>query len=65
MGIWRVVTGDIECDTCKKVLGKLRYDANDGDFLADRVEVTCSECLAKQQEGNTKEETDGSQSPTS
>lgn len=46
MGIWRVVTGDIECDTCKKVLGKLEYDANDGDFLAERVKVTCNDCLS-------------------
>lgn len=45
MGIWRTVTGDIVCDTCKKVLGKLEYDADDGDFLADRVKVTCNECL--------------------
>lgn len=42
MGIWRTVTGDIVCDTCKKVLGKLEYDADDGDFLADRVKVTCN-----------------------
>lgn len=53
MGIWRVVTGDIICDKCKKVIGKLEYDANDGTFLAERVEVTCNNCLTKRLEDLT------------
>jgi hypothetical protein len=56
MGIWRVVTGDIECDTCKKVIGKMEYDANDGDFLADRVKITCCDCLKQDATPPTKEE---------
>lgn len=45
MGIWIVSSGDIRCDTCKTVIGKLEYDKNDGDFLEKRVKVTCLNCL--------------------
>ncbi len=45
MAIYIVAKGEIICDTCKKKLGILKYDKKDGDFLEERVEVTCNKCI--------------------
>lgn len=45
MGIWVVATGDIVCDKCNAVIGRIEYDRADGEFLEERVRVTCNKCL--------------------
>ncbi len=55
MGIWVVASGDIVCDKCKEVLGKIEYDRHDGDFLADRVKITCNKCLVSSPPPEKKE----------
>lgn len=55
MGIWVVASGNIVCDKCESVIGRIEYDRKDGDFLADRVRITCNNC-AKSEATNQEDE---------
>lgn len=47
MGIWIVCSGDIVCDECKKTIGRIEYDKNNGEFLEKRVKIICNKCQSK------------------
>jgi hypothetical protein len=47
MAVYMVLTVMLHCDTCKKYLGKLDFDAAIARELTDHTKVTCPECEIK------------------
>lgn len=43
MGIWRVVTGQIYCDNCEKLIATIEFDAADTVNI-ERIHAWCVDC---------------------
>ena len=44
MGIWRVLSGTMRCDTCRKLLAHVEFDAADEPNI-ERLRIFCVECV--------------------
>lgn len=58
MGIWRVLTATVYCDTCGKAIASLEFDAADAVNI-ERIRVWCADCRAIKNESNQTNDQQG------